>query len=221
MSAPMTLEEAVREVQADGFGMCSPAARAALLAHAERTVAARSGEPEWLTTTRMTRFLPRDRKAEALAYIDTLTAELAAARQEFAEWPDAFGKGLETHAEVVADRERLAAMVERVMTPAFIDNKVAWSRETFGPGERTTGVCAHLRKEIDEAEREPRDASEWADIVLLAMDGAGRHGIDGASLLSAIYAKDAQNRTRTWPDWRTVAADAPIEHLAALEAPNA
>jgi hypothetical protein len=122
MSAPMTLEEAVREVQADGFGMCSPAARAALLAHAERTVAARSGEePEGVRKIRQAAAgggypSPRVQQwyAEAALHIDALTAELDAARQEFAEWLDAFGKGLEAHAEVVDERERLAAMVERV-----------------------------------------------------------------------------------------------------------
>jgi hypothetical protein len=46
--------------------------------------------------------------------IDALQAELAAARQEFAEWLDASRKALDTHAEVKADRDRLAACVERV-----------------------------------------------------------------------------------------------------------
>jgi fructose-1,6-bisphosphatase/sedoheptulose 1,7-bisphosphatase-like protein len=51
-----------------------------------------------------------DRQSE----IDALQAELAAARQEFAEWLDASRKALDTHAEVVTDRDRLAACVERV-----------------------------------------------------------------------------------------------------------
>jgi hypothetical protein len=46
--------------------------------------------------------------------IDALQAELAAARQEFAEWLDASRTALDTHAEVKADRDRLAACVERV-----------------------------------------------------------------------------------------------------------
>jgi hypothetical protein len=100
----------------------------------------------------------------------------------------------------------------------FIDQKVRWSLDTFGPGERTAGVCAHLRKEITEAERDPRDAREWADILLLAFDGAGRVGIDGAALIAAVRAKDAENRTRRWPDWRTLPADAPIEHVSTPDA---
>jgi hypothetical protein len=96
---------------------------ATLKAHAERTIAARSGEPEEVAAIRyvakyhdMRRDVQLDRLGamNVVEYLDALTAELAAARQEFAEWLDAFGKGLETHAEVVADRERLAAMVERV-----------------------------------------------------------------------------------------------------------
>jgi hypothetical protein len=48
------------------------------------------------------------------ARIDTLTAERDEARREFTEWLDASRKALDTHAEVVADRDRLAACVERV-----------------------------------------------------------------------------------------------------------
>ena len=124
MSEPMTLEEALAiYYRASATKAEIDDAYGVLVAHAERTVAARSGEPEWLTTTRMTRFLPRDRKAEALAYIDTLTAELAAARQEFAEWLDASRTALDAHAAVVADRDRLAACVERVR---FVAVEESW-----------------------------------------------------------------------------------------------
>jgi hypothetical protein len=127
MSAPMTLEEAVREVQADGFGMCSPAARAALLAHAKRTIAARSGEPEEVAAIRyvakyhdMRRDVQLDRLGamNVVEYLDTLTAELAAARAERdaykrakAENDDRF---MGERDDARADRDRLAAMVERV-----------------------------------------------------------------------------------------------------------
>lgn len=105
-----------------------------------------------------------------------------------------------------------ASPIVNAITGAFVDAKVQWSRQTFGPGSRTIGICNHIRKELLEAEANPRDVSEWADIILLAMDGAVRAGATGAELVSAVVAKDAANRTRTWPDWRSLPADAPIEH---------
>jgi len=129
MPEPMTLEESVaffdgEKTDATGKLREWERAVAGLLAHGRRTIAARSGEPRavtyWrdcvggfssdlTTTVQITPFAIK----EMLAYIDTLTAELAAARQEFAEWLDASRKALDAHAEVVAERDRLAAMVER------------------------------------------------------------------------------------------------------------
>jgi hypothetical protein len=54
----------------------------------------------------------------------------------------------------------------------------AWSLKTFGPGERTRTVCAHIRKELYELAARPDDISEYADVLLLAFDGALRSGFD-------------------------------------------
>jgi hypothetical protein len=82
---------------------------------------------------------------------DTLTAELAAARQEFAEWLDAFGKGLEAHAEVVDERERLAAdLAERLL--ATREQREHWAKFAF-----------EMRRERDAAQE------------LLAMHNLGGH----------------------------------------------
>jgi hypothetical protein len=43
-----------------------------------------------------------------------MQAERDAAREEFAEWLDASRKALDAHADLKADRDRLAACVERV-----------------------------------------------------------------------------------------------------------
>lgn len=88
-----------------------------------------------------------------------------------------------------------------------------WSLKTFGPGSRTKGVLAHIRRELDEVEAEPGDVFEWADIVILAFDGALRAGHAPQRILSAIKAKQKRNEARTWPDWRTMPADEPIEHV--------
>jgi hypothetical protein len=88
----------------------------------------------------------------------------------------------------------------------------AFSERTFGPGERTAGVLDHIRKEIGEVEKNPHDVTEWIDIVLLALDGAWRHGFTPEEIASALASKQAKNEARKWPDWRTVAPGKAIEH---------
>lgn len=96
----------------------------------------------------------------------------------------------------------------------FFDRRAEWSAQTFGPGDRTQGVVAHIRKELLEIEAEPSDLEEWVDVVLLAMDGAWRSaGASGLRFANALQAKQAKNTTRTWPDWRAAGPDQPIEHV--------
>lgn len=80
-----------------------------------------------------------------------------------------------------------------------------WSLRTFGPGRRTAGVLAHIRKELAEIEADPTDVSEWAD-------GAWRAGHEPERIIAAVKAKQARNEARTWPDWRTMGEDEAIEH---------
>jgi hypothetical protein len=89
----------------------------------------------------------------------------------------------------------------------------AWSKVTFGPGTRTAGVLDHIRKELKEVERDPNDLTEWVDVILLALDGAWRHGHTPEQIASAIEAKQARNESREWPDWRTQPTDRAIEHV--------
>lgn len=88
-----------------------------------------------------------------------------------------------------------------------------WSERTFGPGRRTQGVLDHIRKELKEIEDDPDDLSEWVDVVILALDGAWRHGWEPQQIIDAIKAKQAKNEARTWPDWRTMSPDEAIEHV--------
>ena len=56
----------------------------------------------------------------------------------------------------------------------FLARQCAFSRQAFGPAERTQGVLDHIRQEIEEVEKEKtaeRRAEEWCDLVLLAQDG--------------------------------------------------
>lgn len=79
------------------------------------------------------------------------------------------------------------------------------------------------KKEIAEMLEDGGAASEWVDIVILAMDGLTRQlayctGTRGCPELvaytacSMILDKQTRNEARSWPDWRTAPADKAIEH---------
>ena len=57
-----------------------------------------------------------------------------------------------------------------------LEHQIEWSKATFGPGERRLGVREHILKEIEEIREAPNDLEEWADLFILACDGAWRHG---------------------------------------------
>lgn len=96
---------------------------------------------------------------------------------------------------------------------AHIERARAFSERTFGPGARTAGVIAHIRKELAEIEAAPDDLSEWIDVVILALDGAWRAGYSAEQIVEALAGKQSKNEARKWPDWRTAPADGPIEHV--------
>lgn len=100
-----------------------------------------------------------------------------------------------------------------VIDATYLDHQREWSTATFGPGERTAGVVDHLRKELEEVLAAPDDVTEWADLIILAFDGAWRAGHDSQAILDAVAAKQARNETRTWPDWRTMPPGVAIEHV--------
>lgn len=102
---------------------------------------------------------------------------------------------------------------------AYHHRQIDWSRQTFGPGKRTKGICDHIRKEADEAEAKPHDLSEWVDLMILAMDGFWRHGGEPEDLMPMLLAKQKKNMARTWPDWRTMSEDKAIEHDRSKEPP--
>jgi len=91
--------------------------------------------------------------------------------------------------------------------------QMAFSGRTFGPGARLKGVLDHIRKEIGEIERAPQDVEEWADLILLALDGAWRAGHTPEQIAFAIFDKQAKNEKRQWPAWRASDPDKAIEHV--------
>lgn len=54
---------------------------------------------------------------------------------------------------------------------AHLTRQLAFSRATFGPGERREAVLDHIRKEIAEVEAFGGESSEWVDLVILSLDG--------------------------------------------------
>ncbi len=98
---------------------------------------------------------------------------------------------------------------------AHLHRQREFSERTFGPGTRTAGVIDHIRKELNEIEAKPDDVSEWADVILLALDGAWRAGFSPEHIARAIAAKQAKNEARTWPDWRDADPGKAIEHVRA------
>lgn len=94
----------------------------------------------------------------------------------------------------------------------WLDRVIKWSKETFGPEKRTGGVIAHIRKELEEVESDPDDIREWIDVAILAFDGAWRHGATSQEIIDTFIAKQKTNMERSWPNWRGVPDDKPIEH---------
>lgn len=94
-----------------------------------------------------------------------------------------------------------------------VDRYGRWSIETFGPGERVTAVLDHISREIEEVRKAPHDIEEWADLIILAMDGAMRQGASAQQIFTTIKTKHAKNMRRVWPDWRTADPDKAIEHV--------
>lgn len=108
--------------------------------------------------------------------------------------------------------------------------QMAFSHATFGPGQRTKGVTDHIRKELTEVAEAHGDASEWVDVVILALDGltrqlayvnGERRNPNEVSEIACrmIEGKQSRNEARQWPDWRTAPKDKAIEHVRIERAP--
>ncbi len=95
---------------------------------------------------------------------------------------------------------------------SHLERQKEFSEATFGPGERTTGVVDHIRKELHEILEKPDDLSEWIDVVILAFDGAMRVGYFPEEIVEALEKKQTKNENRKWPDWRTADPTKAIEH---------
>ena len=111
--------------------------------------------------------------------------------------------------------------------------QAAFSRATFGPGQRTKGVIDHIKKELKEvaiADNCLGKCKEWTDVSILGFDGllrACRSYLEEVNPFEKIKITNSQvadmavrlllekqeiNELRDWPDWRTMSEDKAIEH---------
>lgn len=108
---------------------------------------------------------------------------------------------------------------------------IAFSRAAFGPGERRKGCCDHIMREIEieilpETVSAAEAASEWVDVVILALNGLTRALVASGmpwervpfTACQMIEAKQTSNEQRDWPDWRTADPEKAIEHIRYPEA---
>jgi hypothetical protein len=115
--------------------------------------------------------------------------------------------------EAVKELDRLSRQPIAFDLVAHLTRQRSFSLRTFGPGQRTQGVCDHIRKELAEIEAAPSDLTEWVDGILLMFDGVWRSGHTPEQIVAAIDAKQTTNETRRWPDWRTADPNKAIEHV--------
>jgi hypothetical protein len=119
--------------------------------------------------------------------------------------------------------------------------QMAFSRATYGPGDRLGGVTDHITKELVEV-KEAGDPREWVDLVLLSLDGLWRSlAYDGQDPYIGMYTsggkkalennwdnipeiitlliqeKQSRNEQRTWPDWRGADPTKAIERDRSIE----
>lgn len=88
---------------------------------------------------------------------------------------------------------------KRSMRRFFYDAK-PWSEKTFGLKKPSgpVGSLQHLKREVEEAIKKPKDLMEYADIMHLIFDATWRAGYTYDDLVNACYAKLAINKGRTW-----------------------
>jgi hypothetical protein len=109
----------------------------------------------------------------------------------------------------------LEMMIKTYDLMKFLERQRTWSEKTFGPGDRTKGIVAHVRKELEEIlEASPEDAlDEWIDVIILSLDQCWRLGASPQKIAWALENKYQINMKRRWEDWRTKSPDEPVEHI--------
>ena len=89
------------------------------------------------------------------------------------------------------------------------DDIGVFSEKTF-PGATPRSKALHLSEEAKEAAADPDDIIEWADCLILLLDGARKSGFSAADIHAAALKKLEINKARKWgaPD-----ADGVVRHV--------
>lgn len=93
----------------------------------------------------------------------------------------------------------------------YLRAQIAWSRATFGAGQKTASITRHIEKELAEIRQEPENLIEWCDVIILAFDGAWRAGYTPEQIIFALQQKQSVNFGRTWPT--ETKEGEPTEHI--------
>lgn len=99
----------------------------------------------------------------------------------------------------------------------YAQRQKEFSIRAFGAGERTEGIMKHIEKEIAEVRANPKDLTEYIDIIILAMDAAWRQGYSPQEIEEALFAKQQENMEREWPPIDESKQDQAVEHIRSKE----
>lgn len=78
----------------------------------------------------------------------------------------------------------------------YLERQISFSTSAFGPGPRTAGVVDHILKECAEVEATPLDCEEYADLIILAFDGAWRCGASPNAIRREFSNQFKKNSTK-------------------------
>lgn len=72
-----------------------------------------------------------------------------------------------------------------------------WGLETF-PNPTAEGICNHIKEELDEILADPRDKSEYADVMILLIQLCTVANLTGSDLINEVREKMKINKQRKW-----------------------
>ena len=106
---------------------------------------------------------------------------------------------------------------EKMNLESFIEKQRDWSIKTFGPISRPgrcDGIIEHIYEELQEIKDNPKDLTEWIDLILLALDGANVNGFTPKQIIKCLEQKQQENIfEREWPDWKFKKPGEHINHV--------
>lgn len=80
---------------------------------------------------------------------------------------------------------------------AIIEQQESFQTEKF-PNHKLEGILKHLKREVDEIEKEPKDIIEWADALILYIGAMRTAGIEIYDVIKAVEIKQDINKKREW-----------------------